>query len=121
MPLERNVAMKLTTEPMPIRLSVLLCQHEGLWVADCPELRVRTADPARDVALANVQKLCLAHLLYGLKKGIPIRDLLHPPTEELVIALARAKRQGDADVKFTVSLRDAPTLLINTYEAADAA
>jgi hypothetical protein len=78
----------------PLKLNVVLSQQDGCWVATCTELGVVTADPDMETAWEDATRVCRAHLLYGMRTGRSLKDLLKPPPDNIDEIMAQAQEDG---------------------------
>jgi hypothetical protein len=77
-----------------LQLNVLIRQEDGCWVAHCPEVNALAADPDFETAWEDIMRLCRAHLIYGLKMGKSLSDLIKPPPADLAQIIAQAEMDG---------------------------
>ena len=97
----------------PLKLNVLLSQQDGCWVATCTELDVVAANPDMERAWEDATRVCRAHLLYGLRSGLSLRDLVKPPPKNLGEIMAQMEEDGMLTINIRPSVHGAEAVEIH--------
>ncbi len=75
-----------------LELDVLLSRDDGLWIAECPQIGVLVADPDLETAWEDATRACRAHLLYAIRTGIDLHDVIKPPPDNLAEIIRQARK-----------------------------
>lgn len=97
----------------PLKLNVLLSRQDGCWVATCTELDVVVADPDMERAWEDATRVCRAHLMYGLRTGHSLHDLVKPPPENLGEIMEQMAEDGVLTINLCPSLKAAEAVEIH--------
>ena len=81
-------------QPKMLRLNVVLRREDDCWVARCPELGTLAADPDLETAWEDIVRICRAHLVYGLKIGMALADLIKPVPADISELISQLDTDG---------------------------